>query len=123
MHIYVSYLLLDIPDKIYQFQTFQERLTAKAQFHKNDHCCAENLKIKRVSKKNSKILLLFQGFFNVKASIFFFQLLAPGAHFFSSWVLLKPDFNIKKSTLGPTLQLTNQLILFNIEPTGSMLLD
>lgn len=119
MHIYVSYLLLDIPDKIYQFQTFQERLTAKAQFHKSDHCCAENLKIKHVSKKK----LLFQGFFNVKASIFFFQLLAPGTRFFSSWVLLKPDFNIKKSTLGPTLQLTNQLILFNIEPSGSMLLD
>ena len=53
VHIYVSYLLLDIPDRIYQFQTFQERLTAKAQFHKNDHCCAENLKIKHVSKKNS----------------------------------------------------------------------
>ena len=54
VHVYVSYLLLDIPDKIYQFQTFQERLTAKVQFHKNDHCCAENLKIKHVySKKNS----------------------------------------------------------------------
>ena len=72
VHIYVSYLLLDIPDKIYQFQTFQERLTAKVQFHKSDHCCAENLKIKHVSKKNSK-LLLFQGFFNVKASIFSFN--------------------------------------------------
>ena len=116
MHIYVSYLLLDIPDKIYQFQTFQERLTAKAQFHKNDHCCTENLKIKHVSKKNSC-------FSKVKASIFYFQLLVPGTRFFSSWVLLKPDFNIKKSTLGPALQLKNQLILFNIEPSGSMLLD
>lgn len=53
VHIYASYLLLDIPDKIYQFQTFQERLTAKVQFHRNDHCCAENLKIKHVTKKNS----------------------------------------------------------------------
>lgn len=53
VHIYASYLLLDIPDKIYQFQTFQERLTAKEQFHRNDHCCAENLKIKHVTKKNS----------------------------------------------------------------------
>ena len=53
VHVYVSYLLLDIPDKIYQFQTFQERLTAKAQFHKNDRYCAENLTIIHVSKKNS----------------------------------------------------------------------
>lgn len=119
MHIYESYLLLDIPDKIYQFQTFQERLTAKVQFHKNDHCCAENLKIKHVSKKNSCFSMVSL----MLRLVFFFQLLAPGAHFFSSWVLLKPDFNIKKSTLGPTLQLTNQLILFNVEPTGSMLLD
>ena len=91
VHIYVSYLLLDIPDKIYQFQTFQERLTAKAQFHKNDHCCAENLKIKHVSKKNSYFWVSLR----LGLVLFFFQLLAQGTPFFSVWVSLRQDFNIK----------------------------